>query len=230
MFRAWTLLAIAAAACTISSVPAFGSAASATAPASIDSVLKPRALRGVLEEREVVTSAVLADSRYAFHVGFLVHAQLARTVRMLTDFPAYKGIVPYIDRADYDQVSHILKLQGGIWKFVVITEIRFTQKSDRWLGFEMVGGHFKGMTGEMIFEPRGEKGTLVLVRGGQVAREFPPKFLLEQGAPIVFGVTGRRMRSYVESESSPEPSAEPSRGAAPHDNQVPRPRRRLEVP
>ncbi len=186
--------------------------------------LKPEVLKGLLEDREVMSQAALDEapgglSRYGFTTAVLIHASRKATYGALTDYSLYAKMIPYIQRADFDKNSHILKLEGGLWGFNLISQIRFDETPDR-VGYEFVGGHFRGLKGEMLFEDRGEKGTLVLLRGEQLGKEFPPKFLITRGAEIVFGFTARRMRSYVESLGH-------SMEGASNGNEFPQPRRHL---
>ena len=76
--------------------------------------------------------------------------------------------------------------------------MRFEERGDRWIHYEIVGGHFTGLSGDIFFESWGEKGTAVYFGGEQQGAEFPPKFVIERGAEIVFGFTAKRMRSYIE--------------------------------
>jgi hypothetical protein len=199
--------------------------------------LKPEVLRRVVEEREVMTHAELLDlpspkpgdggaQSYSFYAATLIHAPLERTVQILTNYALYPKMISYVQRADYDANSHILKLVGGLWGFELASDIRFEPKgagvraNAREVAYEFVGGHFAGLKGSMDFAGQGERGTLVVLRGSQVGKSFPPRFLITRGAEIVFGYTAHRMRSYVESFI-------PSMEGEKNGNSLPRPRRHL---
>jgi hypothetical protein len=127
-----------------------------------------------------------------------------------------------------------LELKGGIWKWKLSSILRFEEKGDRWIHFQIVGGHFTGMTGDIFFEPQtGTPDTLVYMRGNQFGSHWPPAFILEQGAQIVFEFTAKRMRSYLESvpENSTADTQENTqsslRSGRSNNDQIPQPRSHL---
>lgn len=198
----------------------------ATAP-KIETLIKPEVLRRVIDEREVMSHASLSETsvpgvkRYEFYSTAMAFASVQKTREAMNQYQMMAKILPYVDRSDYDPKTRILQLEGGIWNFKIRSSVRFTPESDRWTRFEIIQGHFKGLSGDIFWEPHGERATLVHIQGHQEAREFPPKFVIERGAEIVFGVTGKRMRSYIEtSEGSPQEQR-------PHDPDIPQPRKHL---
>lgn len=178
----------------------------APAPPRISQLLKPTVYRRVTDEREVMVQAKLEDvpespqRRYGFYATMLVRAEPSLTRSLLTDYRLYAKMIPYIEKADYTAATQTLRIEGGIWKFKLASWIRFEEKNDGWIRYAIVGGHFTGLSGDILFERFGEKSTTVHVRGEQVAMAWPPKFVIEQGAEIVFGFTAKRMRSYIESQ------------------------------
>ncbi|MCM2322423.1 MAG: hypothetical protein NDJ90_04090 [Oligoflexia bacterium] len=176
---------------------------SAEQPHAIASVLKPAVYRRMLEEREVMVHASLKEGEsYSYYAAMLVRAELAVTRRVLTDYQLYAKMIPYIERAAFDAKSGILAVEGGLWKFRLSSQVRFYEQGERWIRYEFVGGHFQGMTGEILFEPLGEKGTAVYMSGFKKGEHWPPKFVIERGAEIVFEFTAKRMRSYIESQKN----------------------------
>ncbi len=192
---------------------------SPSTPPAIRDLLEPSALQAVLEDREVFKSATLRKNVYSFRVATAIRAELPRTRRVLTDYRIYSKVVPFVDRADYSPVSRILLIEGGIWKYRLRSFVQFTEVSDRWIRYRIVREHLTGLEGNFYFEPLGEKGTLVYVDGRIQGGDFPPAFVIEQGAQIVFGFTGNRMRKYVEDREDEQELN--------HDKQVPKPRNHL---
>ena len=204
-------------------------------------MLKPEISRKVLEDRLIETHASLDKidggerKRYSFHAVMAVHAPIERTHRILTDYSLYSKMIPYIDEADYSPATHLMKLRGGIWAFRLASQLRFSERSDRWIHFDIIGGHFTGLAGDIFFESAGEKGTLVYMKGEQQGSGFPPAFVIERGAEIVFSFTARKMRSYIESQSEApqehkqdwrgQPEPPPTGGKI--DGEVPKPRSHL---
>jgi hypothetical protein len=176
-------------------------------PPSIQSLLKPEIFRRLIGDRELVTHAKLEDlpppqigKRYSFYAAMQVKGGLHRVRAILTNYSLYAELIKfYVDHTVYSPVTRVLDVQGGLWNWKLRSFVRFDERSDRWIHYEIVGGHFKGLEGDMFFEDAKEKGTLVYFRGEQRANHWPPQFVIERGAEIVFGFTASRMRKYVES-------------------------------
>lgn len=207
-----------------------GSAASPSPAASphrnLNEILSPSVFRRILNEREVMAQATLQSfnpplKRYSFYSAMVVHASLAQTRSVLTNYELYAKMIPYVDRAEYHASSHLLHIEGGIWRFKLISNVQFEEKSDQWIRFRVVSGHFTGLTGEIFFESLGEKGTGVYFAGEQVGENWPPALILERGAEIVFEFTAKKMRSVIESQRRAEPQG------APNDQAIPQPRSHL---
>jgi hypothetical protein len=204
-------------------------------PAPIAPRLKPESLRRVLEDRDVVFHADLEDDpaaggewkRYEYSGAMLVRAPLRVVRAALTDYSLYSRLIPYINRADFDAATKTLTLEGGIWKWRLLSRVRFEEAGPRLVRYAIVGGHFAGLRGEMIFEERGERGTLVYLRGSARGNRWPPALVVERGAEIVFGFTGRKMRSYIEERGKESPAAGNTTTGEPRDPTVPQPRSRL---
>jgi hypothetical protein len=193
-------------------------------PPPIESLLKPSQFSRIMEDREVITYADLKDEsgewkHYQYHAAMLVKGSLRATHETLTDYALYSRIIPYIDKTEFDPRTRLLHVEGGIWKFRLASVARFEERSPRWVHYEIVGGHFKGLQGDLFFESRGEKGTLVYIGGAARGTQWPPAFVVERGAEIVFAFTGRRMRSWVEDDSH--------KGSK-DESQVPQPRSHLD--
>jgi hypothetical protein len=189
-------------------------------PPSIADLIKPELLKRITQDREVLTSAHLDEGHYAFYAAMLVHAGVERTRRILTSYSLYSKLISYVDRTDYSPVTRILDIHGGIWKFQMRSWVKFEEKGDRWVHYHIVGGHFRGLEGDIFFESAGEKGTLVYFNGAQTASSFPPKFVIERGAEIVFGFTAKRMRNYLESN-------EDGKDTKSNEQAIPQPRAHL---
>jgi len=174
-------------------------AISAEIPRKIESLVSPKIFQEVMNDRRIEALGHLENHHYLVHAVMLVKASLTQTRATLTHYDLYAQMIPYIDRSDYMAPEHLLWVEGGVWKFRISSWLKFEEKSPEWIHFRITRGHFAGMTGDIYFENRGEKGTLVYFGGEQTASDFPPKFIIERGAEIVFGFTASRMRSYIES-------------------------------
>jgi hypothetical protein len=213
--------------------PSVQPTAQPTDPPPIQSLLKPDLYKRAMNDKEILTSATLDGDHYSFYSVMLVHSGLPRARRILTDYSLYSKLIPYVDKTDYSPITRILDVQGGVWKWRLRSFVRFEERGDRWIHFQIVAGHFRGLQGDMFFESEGEKGTLVFFRGDQRGKEWPPRLVIERGAEIVFGFTAGRMRKYVESnedsQGQAEPQGQPSHGPTdrPEQKDLPKPRNRL---
>jgi hypothetical protein len=131
-----------------------------------------------------------------------MHASLERSKKALTDYSAYARLIPFVARSDYDRSRERLFLEGGIFGWRLRSTLAFHEVSSERLEFRVVDGHFQGLQGSVEFQPHTRSGgvpaTLVHLQGQVLGAQFPPAFVMERGAEIVFGVAGKRMRSYVE--------------------------------
>lgn len=202
------------------------------APPAIATLLKPNIYKKVTKERKIQTYASLDSiegtsnpplKRYHFYSVMLTRANPTRTRAVLTDYQLYSKLIPYIDETVYNPGTRILQLKGGIWKWKLFSVVKFEERSPRWIHFQVMGGHFTGLSGDLFFEPMQDQGTLVYMRGEQTGSHWPPAFIIERGAEIVFEFTASRMRSYLESKSKPDKLP----GRQNDDHQVPQPRTHL---
>ncbi len=130
-------------------------------------------------------------------------------------------MVPYIYKTEFDAKNGNLFLEGGIFRYRLQSIIHFDEKAPGWVRYRIIGGHFIGMEGNILFESRGEQGTLVAFDGEIQGSGFPPRFILEKkGAEIVFGYTTSKMRSFVENKKNQQPHDQTS-------SSTPRPERRI---
>lgn len=211
------------------------SLAQAPESADISQLLKPAVWNEVIQEREIMTHASLDDlkddpkkkgvKKYSFYAAMLSHTGLAETRRILTDYKLYAKMIPYVSRADFSEKTRILEIAGGIWKFQLASSVRFEEKGERWISYRIVRGHFRGLEGNIHFQPHEKKGTAVYIDGALEGRDWPPRFVIERGAEIVFGFTARRMRSYLENPK--ERQIEAGGSKRDDDNEIPQPRSRL---
>lgn len=178
----------------------------ALAPPVLATLLKPAWLKRIIDDKEIIVNASLKDNAgsplrtYSIYAAMRVGATLDLARQVLTNYQLYSEIIPYVDRTVYNSKQQILWIEGGIWGFRLSSQIRFQEMTERWIHFQIIGGHFTSLAGDMIFEDLGEKGTLVYLRGEQSGTDWPPKFVIERGAEVVFGFTAGRMRSYIESQ------------------------------
>ncbi len=175
-----------------------------------------------LEEKK--TDPASASHRYEFSAALAIRASQQRAKKSITDYRLYPRMIPYVDFADYSERTHLLEVSGGIWKYKMTSTVLFEERSSSWIHFKVIRGHFLGLEGDLVFRgvlpveksfAKDKDLTVVFVRGLQLGSLWPPRFVMEKGAEIVFEFTARRMRSYIESNSS-----EPMEGSEEPTNDV----------
>lgn len=195
-----------------------------SASGRIQALLKSSVYDRVVSDREVMTHARLDEKHYSFYASMLVRTGLLQTKAILTNYELYAKMIPYVDRAIFSKEKSVLEISGGIWKWMLHSWIHFEARDEGKIHFQIIAGHFTGMSGDILFESLGEKGTLVYMGGTQTQSDWPPRLIIERGAEVVFGFTGSRMRSYIEStKQSPSSDLRNLK----NDQEIPQPRSRL---
>lgn len=152
-----------------------------------------------MEDRGSEIYARLEDGkRYKLYAVMQVGASQRVTRQVLTDYKLYAQLIPYVQKAEYSEKEQLLHIEGGIWKYQLESTLKFEERTPDWIAFRIVEGHFRGLQGEILFEPSGERGTLVYLRGELEGQLWPPQWIIERGAEVVFGFTARKMRSTIE--------------------------------
>ncbi len=196
----------------------------ALAAGPIETGLRSELRKKVLHEREIHSAASLRDAEadgrrsYSFLTVMQVSAPVARVRDVLTDYALYEKLIPYVSKSRYDPKKKTLEVEGGLWNYRLQSTVRFREESERRLAFEVIDGSFRGMVGTLDFEGVAERGSLVSLQGSQTGKDFPPKFLIERGAEIVFSFAGKKMRDLIE---------ERSRQAGGSSNEYPQPQRKF---
>lgn len=188
----------------------------------IQKLLKSEVYQRVVNDREIMAHADLDGEKYSFYASMLVRSSEAECQKILTNYKLYSEMIPYVSETGFDASKKVLMIAGGIWKFRAKMWLQFEDVSPNWTKFKIIQGHFTGLEGDIIYESLGEKGTLVHLRGGQTAQQWPPRIVIERGAEIVFVATAKSMRSYIESKKR-ESLDQPAQGDS-HEQEVPRPR------
>jgi ribosome-associated toxin RatA of RatAB toxin-antitoxin module len=187
----------------------------ASSELSLKADWSPDRLRPVIEERTIEVHANLKalspaveepQSLYQIRASMRVSASVSQVYQALTNYRLYPQLVPFVQSATYTPLEQgknrkggLLHLVGGIWNYRLTSGVFFSEDPEVQVDFEIQEGHFTGMAGKMQFESLGEKGTLVFFQGSLKGSNWPPRWVIEQGAEIVFGFTAQKMRSYIES-------------------------------
>ena len=169
--------------------------------------LRPDIYKKIIHDSYVATNAQFTDIKdprrpglreFQYYMSMFVAADFELTRKTLIDPRNYKNLVPFVDHARFQKEQNDLDLAGGVMGFKMRSMIRFYEKSKEWIRFKIIGGSFVNMWGDIYFEDRGEKGTLVFMEGRRQGRRWPPTFVMTQGGEIVLSITARKMRKYIE--------------------------------
>jgi hypothetical protein len=220
-------------------IPLLASSASVPAFAAIRDEVKPGVYKRAVEERDIQVGSRLTEvsqksgvGEFKFYGLMLVHASPAKARAVLLDYPLYQKMVPYVSRSQFDEKEKLLWIEGGIFGWNLKSAIRLEVKSEQspvTIDYSIEKGHFKGLKGKVVIESvMGERASgksLVHFTGGVTGKSFPPAWIMERGSEIVFGLTARRMRSLMESETTTPPAIQTEERPTDHD--LPKPRKRI---
>ena len=87
------------------------------------------------------------------------------TRNILTNYQLYQQLIPFVSETAFNEKTQTLHVQGGIWKFKLNSFVRFKQKSEHWIRFKIIKGHFRGLVGDLYFEDYKEDQTWVYISG-----------------------------------------------------------------
>ena len=207
-----------------------------TSPPQIKLLLKPESYNRIVENREVMTSASLDTDeaepgktplkRYQFYSSMLVRADMTYVRKILLDPESYRHMIPFLDHLTFDPKTNILEMKGGIWRFKLHSFVRIEDRGLKWIHYQIIRGHFTGLVGDAYMEDLGVRGTLVYLQG-QIrsdGKKWPPPFVMQRGAEIVFSFTGKKIRSHIESQK--RMSSDVNRKDS-NDDTIPQPRSHL---
>lgn len=192
--------------------------AHAAEPPSIRTLVTPALWKKVIDERAFHGQAKLdppppgpkaegeALRRYRYSAFMGVRAPLAETRAAITNYELYPKMISYIHRTAFTPATQTLEIEGGIWKWKLHSHVQFEDRGPRWVHYRVIHGHFAGLAGEIYFEPVGERGTAVYFTGEQRGMNFPPAFVLERGAEIVFHYVAKKMRAFIEDGGARKPA------------------------
>ena len=193
-------------------------------------LVTPAILKSVKDEREIYTSAKLTDEKsddknqklklqhYRLVTVMQASASVDQVKRVLEDYAQYEKLIPYVSKSEFNAKEHTLKIEGGIWGFRMSSVLKFDPPEDLRQKFVVIAGHFQGMVGTLSYESAAERGSLVSLEEDSVGTHFPPRFIIEEGAKIIFSFAGKKMRARIEEQSK-------NAGAKPNDPEVPEPHR-----
>lgn len=162
-------------------------------------------MRRVKEERDVSVTARLDGEQYAFLSAMAVRASEDRVKKELLNFEFYRTSIPYVTRVEedkkYSKPDHpSVWLEGGIFGWGIQSRLNLSTVTHG-IQYEIVEGSLCGLKGEVkleAIESKRGKTVLLFFDGGLRAKKWPPAWIMERGAEIVFGFTAKRMRSFLE--------------------------------
>lgn len=137
---------------------------------------------------------------YRAGAAISVDAPVSVTRDILTQYEIYQELIPFIDHVEVLEDPSQVTLEGGIFGWKMISLIQFDDKEPGWVHFTITQGSYKGMQGDFYFEERPGQPSKSLVYFGvnHSAEHFPPRFIMEFGAGIIFWFTANRMQAYIE--------------------------------
>jgi hypothetical protein len=170
---------------------------------------KPELLSKVREERAILVS-VRSESAPNDQVRFLMAGAGAVSrsrdfcFRLSQKYAKLKEISEHFKQVDFDPGARMLFIVTEALGYEARMAMRITpvtgdQRSE--LQWEVVQGHFKGMTGWIGFEQIDSQKTEMSLQARYEAAELPlPKFLVGFALEVVLQQVAGKMRAYIEAQ------------------------------
>lgn len=169
---------------------------------SISAEIHPKVLQKALSEREVFSFARIEknDTQHRFYAVMRIRATQKQIFRFLTQYSNYEKFTPFMDRSEYFPEKKEMIIEGGIFGYKLRSTVKFLHESEEKIQFEIIRGHFKGLQGKILVEKiPGSDDSLLFFGGVSFGKKWPPALIMEQGAEMALSVSGRKIRSLVES-------------------------------
>lgn len=156
-----------------------------------------------IQNGEVLVS-VHEESREAHRLniegGAQVKATKDFTVQTTRDYERIARLTGYVDEAQYDASSGILKAKLAAYGYHAKMDIKM-QNLDDGISFEVVEGTLKGLQMQIHVESVTPNVSEVGMDGTYAYEKFPlPRFFLEFGMEVIFKRMAWRLRQQVESD------------------------------
>ncbi len=170
---------------------------------------RPQLMERIRDEREVIVSVRredIANDRIRFTMQGVGHVARPKDFSFLVsqDYPRLKEVSENFRTVNYEPSTHQLYLVTEALGYQARMVLRIFPVSQDWrseLQWEVVWGHFKGMTGWIGFERVEEKVSEVSISAKYEADELPlPKALMGFALEVVTQKVAERMRSFIEAQ------------------------------
>jgi hypothetical protein len=177
---------------------------------------KPQLLEKIRDERAILVSVRADNAPKSDEVIFTMNgAGVARQpkdfcFRTAQDYPRLKEISEHFKTVSFDLPTRQLFIVTEALGYQARMVMRVTPVSEDWrseLQWEVIWGHFKGMTGLIGFENIDAGRTEMSLSARYQASELPlPKALVGFALEVVMQKVAEKMRTYI--ESAPELTGE----------------------
>ncbi|MBL7715707.1 MAG: hypothetical protein JNL01_09590 [Bdellovibrionales bacterium] len=163
----------------------------------------PEIKKRIIEDREIMTQAKLDGDDYSFYAGMQVNASPTTALDRLTDYPAYQKMSRFVTRSE-KLPNGWVRIEGGVFGFRLESSVQVDRKVEasgiERLDYVIREGGLLGLRGQVRVEALPKKGSWIVFDGKLRGKNWPPAFVMERGAEMVFGFAARFMRKSMETE------------------------------
>lgn len=172
----------------------------------INSLLKPRSVKRVEEEYDVISNSEWDgedDNDFAFVNATLIRAPLTFAGPRLTDFKLYPKVVSAIQKMEYDPRTRLLEVQGESHGLTMHSWIRVDQPSPDVVHYTIVRGNMVGFKINAFLYEYQSKTVAVANGTWPQAKQMLPslvRLVFKPVSEIVLSVATKSFRGYIEEE------------------------------
>lgn len=175
----------------------------ASAGAAESPVSSAEVRKRIVEEREIITQAKLKGEKYSFWAAMQVNTSPKVAVDRLTDYPSYRQMSRFVTRAEILPNGWV-RIEGGVFGFRLESSVDVRRKTEgpdtEKLEYVIREGSLIGLKGSVRVEALPKKGSWIFFDGELRGKNWPPAFVMERGAEMVFGFAAQFMRKSMETE------------------------------
>lgn len=170
---------------------------------NIEQLLKPKSLKKLFEDYDVITNSSWAGDEFEFVNAALIRTPLSYARPKIMDFSLYPKMSPAITKFEYDPKTQIIEIKGEKAGLHMHSWIKVDQTYYDLIRYEVVRGDLTGFRVNAYLWNRDGK-TLAFAKGSLPrAKQILPTFvalLFKPVSEVVLSVATKNFRSYIEEE------------------------------
>ena len=169
----------------------------------LESLLKEKSIKRVLNDYDVITNSEWKDDDFAFVNATLIRAPLRYARPLIMNFALYPKMSDALKKFEYDEKTQLLEVIGEAGGLRMHSWIKVDQRYWDEIHYEVVRGDMRGFKCHAyLWEKEGK--TLAVATGnwpnGKKAFSSVIALIFKPLSEVVIGVATKNFRSYIEEE------------------------------